>query len=81
VDEVLLDMVLARLDTIPLAEEAASLLLAACEGDASLTVQLSGKSPMTIERIGERAAAEPCSASKIRLQGLTWLVTRWAGTR
>ena len=25
--------------------------------------------------------AKPCSTSQIPLQGLTWLVTRWAGTR
>lgn len=58
----LLDLVLERLGNVPLAEEAASLLLAACEGDASLSEQLSGETPRVADRSGERVAADPAGA-------------------
>ena len=61
-DDVLLDLVLVRLDRAPLREEAASLLLAACEGEADLVAQLSGKAPAVAERDSGRAATEPAGA-------------------
>ena len=61
-DEALLDVVLARLDRVPLAEEAASLLLAACEGDDALTAELSGEDREGRERDAGRADAEPAGA-------------------
>lgn len=61
-DDVLLGLVLARLDKVPLAETATSLLLAACDSDASLFAQLSGE-PLTVaERSSEQAAATPAGA-------------------
>jgi energy-coupling factor transporter ATP-binding protein EcfA2 len=62
VDDILLDLVLARLDDVPLADESASLLLAACDGDASLSAQLSGESLVVAELSGERTAAKPAGA-------------------
>ena len=61
-DDLLLDLVLARLDSVPLAEDAALLLLAACDSDASLAAQLSDAPPAVIERLGERVSAEPSGA-------------------
>ena len=61
-DEALLDVVLARLDRVPLAEGAASLLLAACEGDAALAAELSGEQRDGPERDAARADAEPTGA-------------------
>jgi hypothetical protein len=43
-DDALLGVILERLDAVPLAEQAARLLLAACEDDASLQAQLSSSS-------------------------------------
>jgi hypothetical protein len=64
-DEALLDVVLARVDRVPLAEEeeeaAASLLLAACEGDDALTAELSGEDRGE-KREAVRADAEPAGA-------------------
>jgi recombinational DNA repair ATPase RecF len=62
VDDVLLDLVLARLDKVPLAENATSLLLAACDSDASLSAQLSGESLTAAERSSERVTATPAGA-------------------
>jgi DNA repair exonuclease SbcCD ATPase subunit len=62
VDDALLGLVLARLDDVPLAEEAASLLLAACDSDASLSARLGGESQVVGERPGERVASEPAGA-------------------
>ena len=61
-DDVLLDLVLERLDKTPLKEEAAALLLAACEGEASLVAQLSGDSSAVPDHRGVSAAAEPAGA-------------------
>ena len=61
-DEALLDAVLARLDRVPLEERAASLLLAACEGDAALTAELSGEQRERPEHDGDRAESEPAGA-------------------
>ncbi len=61
-DEALLDVVLARLDRVPLEEEAASLLLAACEGDGALTAELSGGQREGPGRDAARADAEPAGA-------------------
>ncbi len=61
-DEALLDVVLARLDTVPLEGEAASLLLAACEGDAVLAAEFSGEQREGPERDGARAETEPAGA-------------------
>jgi hypothetical protein len=62
VDDVLLGIVLARLEKVPLAETAASLLLAACDSDASLSAQLRGDSLTVAERSSERATATPAGA-------------------
>jgi hypothetical protein len=35
----------------------------------------------TVRRVLRRLRIPPCSTSQIRLQGLTWLVMRRAGTR
>lgn len=61
-DDALLDVVLERLGNVPLAEEAASLLLAACESDASLSAQLSGESSGVAERPGGRVPINPAGA-------------------
>ena len=61
-DEALLDVVLARLDRVPLDDVAASLLLAACEGDAVLAAELSGEQREGPERDAARADAEPTGA-------------------
>ena len=60
-DDLLLDLVLARLDTVPLAATATSLLLAACDSDASLSAQLSGESLTAAERSSERATVTPAA--------------------
>lgn len=62
VDDALLDVVLERLGNVPLADEAASLLLAACESDASLSAQLSGESAGVVERSSGRVPADPAGA-------------------
>src|SRR5215472_11775236 len=61
-DDTLLGLVLARLDSVPLAEPAAGLLLAACDGDDSLAAQLSGHATASVERDGGHVAAEPSGA-------------------
>jgi recombinational DNA repair ATPase RecF len=61
-DDSLLDLVVARLDSVPLAEEASSLLLAACESDESLSEQLSGDSARLAGRSTERVPANPAGA-------------------
>jgi hypothetical protein len=61
-DDALLDVVLTRLDAKPLANEAASLLLAAFESETALHAQLSGDSALTPEHRLERPAAEPAGA-------------------
>lgn len=71
-DEALLDLVLERLDTVPLAADAAALLLAACEDEASLTAQL-GTAPMPVARDrdgGGKDAAEPAAPTFARSQSL-----------
>jgi recombinational DNA repair ATPase RecF len=62
VDDALLDVVLARLDAKPLAEDATSLLLAAFEGDAALHGQLSGDAELIAEHHAQHPAAEPAGA-------------------
>jgi len=61
-DNALLDVVLTRLDVKPLAEEAASLLLAAFEGEAALLAQLSGDAGLTAEHGPDGPAVEPAGA-------------------
>ncbi len=61
-DEALLDVVLARLDRVPLEERAASLLLAACEGDTALAAELSGEQREGPERDTGHADGEPAGA-------------------
>lgn len=63
-DDALLDLVLERLDAVPLAVEAAGLLLAACESAASLTAQVGRASlPATARnRDGDGNEAEPAGA-------------------
>ena len=58
----LLDVVLARLDRVPLGERAASLLLAACAGDEALAVEIAGESADGTQQRGLRASAEPAGA-------------------
>jgi hypothetical protein len=62
VDDTLLVLVLERLSAVPLAEEAASLLLAACEGDSSLAAQLGGEARQEVPRERDREASEPAGA-------------------
>ena len=62
VDDALLDVVLERLDKVPLAEDAASLLLAACDSDASLSALLSGESHGAVERPAARVPIDPAGA-------------------
>jgi recombinational DNA repair ATPase RecF len=61
-DNALLDVVLTRLDAKPLAEEPASLLLAAFESEAALQAQLSGEPGLTAEHRLAGPAAEPAGA-------------------
>ena len=61
-DEALLNVVLARLDRVPLEDVAAALLLAVCEGDAALAAELSGEERNGPERDVVRADAEPAGA-------------------
>src|SRR5215469_16540872 len=62
VDDVLLGIVRARLDKVPLGETATSLLLAACDSAASLSAQLSGESLTTAERSSACVTATPAGA-------------------
>lgn len=76
-DDVLLDLVLARLDKVPLAENATALLLAACDSDASLSAQLSGDACPAAERSGERVTATPAGASRSASPGsAAWVLPR-----
>lgn len=59
-DEALLHVVLARLDRVPLAEEGASLLLAACESDDALTAKLCGE---------DRKGHNNCDADRLLAAG------------
>jgi recombinational DNA repair ATPase RecF len=61
-DNALLGVVLARLDRMPLQEEAASLLLAACEDDASLAALLTGEARERSEPEGTGGDPEPAGA-------------------
>jgi hypothetical protein len=61
-DNALLDVVLTRLDAKPLAEEPASLLLAAFESEAALQAQLSGEPGLTAAHRLAGPAAEPAGA-------------------
>ena len=63
-DDALLELVLERLDAVPLAENATSLLLAALDSDESLASQLSGgpASAVTGRAGGSVDAAEPAGA-------------------
>ena len=61
-DDALLGVVLARLDRVPLEEEAASLLLAACQDGASLAALLSGEVRERTEPDGGPVDAEPAGA-------------------
>lgn len=58
----LLELILARLGRVPLAGDAADLLLAAAEGEAQLAAQLSGASAPSDNRGSEHAGAEPAGA-------------------
>jgi recombinational DNA repair ATPase RecF len=63
VDDELLGVVLARLDKVPLAEDAVSLLLAALEGDTSLAERLSASgSPASVARPGDHVPAPSAGA-------------------
>ena len=61
-DDALLDIVLGRLDRVPLEQEAERLLLAACDGDDGLAAELLGeKREEPANRLG-RADADPAGA-------------------
>jgi recombinational DNA repair ATPase RecF len=63
-DDALLDVILGRLDVVPLADEPTGLLLAACEDEESLRAQLSS-SPATVPvpvAAHHDAGAEPAGA-------------------
>jgi AAA domain len=62
VDDALLDVVLARLDKVPLDDDAERLLLAACESDGALAAQLSGESRDRPERSAARSEGEAAGA-------------------
>ncbi len=72
-DEALLNVVLARLDRVPLEDVAAALLLAVCEGDAALAAELSGEERNGPERDAVRADAELAGAY---LRSITMVVGR-----
>lgn len=61
-DDVLLDVILARLDRVHLAPQPTGLLLAACEGEDSLDAQLSGAARPGREPDHSQDAAEPVGA-------------------
>ncbi|MGH3193577.1 MAG: AAA family ATPase, partial [Streptosporangiaceae bacterium] len=61
-DDVLLGIVLRRLEEFPLAERAADLLLAALEGDESLSVQLGGQAQPHGGTPAVTAPAQPAGA-------------------
>jgi hypothetical protein len=63
-DDSLLDLVLERLNERPLPDEAAGVLLAACEGEASLAAHLDGESRQDVSHERDRGAAagEPAGA-------------------
>ena len=67
-DDVLLGIVLGRLEEFPLPEQAADLLLAALEGDESLSAQLSGQ---TQSRSAVPAVKTPSTPAGAYLQSLT----------
>jgi energy-coupling factor transporter ATP-binding protein EcfA2 len=67
-DDVLLGIVLGRLEEFPLSEPAADLLLAALEGDESLSAQLSGQ---TQPRSATSAVVTPATPAGAYLQSLT----------
>jgi recombinational DNA repair ATPase RecF len=66
-DDVLLGIVLGRLEEFPLPEQAADLLLAALEGDESLSAQLSGQ---TQPRSAIPAVTAPATPAGAYLQSL-----------
>jgi recombinational DNA repair ATPase RecF len=61
-DDALLELVLKRLDQVPLPSPAEKLLLAACDGDAALAAELSGESRQAGGREESRTATEPAGA-------------------
>ena len=61
-DETLLDLVLKRLDEVPIEKKAESLLLAACDDDAALAAELSGESRGRREREAAGAVSGPAGA-------------------
>jgi len=61
-DETLLDLVLKRLDEMPIEKKAESLLLAACDDDAALAAELSGESRGRREREAAGAVSGPAGA-------------------
>ncbi len=67
-DDVLLGIVLGRLEEFPLPEQAADLLLAALEGDESLSAQLSGQAQ---PRSDAPAITTPSTPAGAYLQSLT----------
>src|SRR5258708_21974736 len=61
-DDALLDVVLARLDMVPLEQEAERLLLAACDSEAALAAELRGEGREDAEQRAGCGDAEPTAA-------------------
>jgi hypothetical protein len=76
-DDVLLGIVLGRLEEFPLPEQAADLLLAALDGNESLSAQLSGQAQ---HRSEAPAATTPPTPAGAYLQSLTVSGFRGIGT-
>src|ERR1039458_2608952 len=68
-DDVLLEIVLRRLEESPLTEEATCLLLAALEDEESLSAQLGGQDPERPSR--DPASAVPAQPAGAYLRSLT----------
>lgn len=61
-DDALLDIVLARLDMVPLEQDAERFLLAACESETALAAELSGAGRQEDKQQAGSADAEPAGA-------------------
>jgi recombinational DNA repair ATPase RecF len=62
IDDTLLEVVLKRLSTVPLATRAEQLLLAACDSDTALAAQLSDQASTGSEHLAANTAANPAGA-------------------
>jgi recombinational DNA repair ATPase RecF len=69
-DDALLELILTRLDAVPLGQEPTALLLAACDSEASLTAQLNGAARPT-GGIGGDGTADPAEPAGAYLRQVT----------